>query len=337
MISTGVNIISNVDLLHKVQVKSVYDSLRNPRPEIVAAIRQLRIVREIDGKQYNLLKRRLPYWVCGIFNPPYRKTENFAYTEYFVVDIDHLSDKGFSVERVRKQIESDSRVVLSFLSPGEDGLKLLFKLKERCYDSGLYSLFYRSFLMKFSEQNGLQQVIDTRTSDVCRACFVSMDPNVYYNPAPDPVELESFVDLNNPASLFEQKRLQEKVLKSKKSGDQSKEIEILDPDKETMNRIKTLLNPKTKKECPLVVVPKELDEMFSLLKPYIEEIGVVISEVINIQYGKKIRFKMGLKQAEINLFFGKKGFSVVQSPRSGTNAELNQLMAELINEFIDTH
>ena len=82
---------------------------------------------------------------------------------------------------------------------------------------------------------------------------------------------------------------------------------------------------------------KELDEMFSLLKPYIEEIGVVISEVINIQYGKKIRFKMGLKQAEINLFFGKKGFSVVQSPRSGTNAELNQLMAELINEFIDTH
>ena len=56
MISTGVNIISNVDLLHKVQVKSVYDSLRNPRPEIVAAIRQLRIVREIDGKQYNAEK-----------------------------------------------------------------------------------------------------------------------------------------------------------------------------------------------------------------------------------------------------------------------------------------
>ena len=44
-----------------------------------------------------------------------------------------------------------------------------------------------------------------------------------------------------------------------------------------------------------------------------------------------------MKQAEINLFFGKKGFSVVQSPRTGTNAELNQLMADLIIGFINGH
>lgn len=44
-----------------------------------------------------------------------------------------------------------------------------------------------------------------------------------------------------------------------------------------------------------------------------------------------------LKQAEINLFFGKKGFSVVQSPRTGTNAELNQLMADLIIGMINEH
>lgn len=51
-----------------------------------------------------------------------------------------------------------------------------------------------------------------------------------------------------------------------------------------------------------------------------------VSEVVNIQYGKKIRLKMGMKQAEINLF-----------PRTGTNAELNQLMADLIIGVINGH
>lgn len=75
--------------------------------------------------------------------------------------------------------------------------------------------------------------------------------------------------------------------------------------------------------------------MMAALKPYVEQAGVTIAEVINIQYGKKIRFKMGMKQAEVNLFYGKRGFSVVQSPRTGTNADLNQLMANLITGFIN--
>ena len=144
MISFGTNIQSNADMLQKIPVKYLYDSLRHPRPDIVSSIRQLRIVRELDNKQYSSLKRKLPYLVCGMFNPPYRRTENFAYTEYFIIDIDHLSEKGLSLADTRKCIEKDTRTVLSFVSPGEDGLKVLFKLKERCYDSGLYSLFYKS-------------------------------------------------------------------------------------------------------------------------------------------------------------------------------------------------
>ena len=73
MISIGKNITSSADMLQKVPVKYVYDCLRNPRPEIESAIRQLRIIREIDAKQYTALKRQLPYMVCGMFNPPYRK------------------------------------------------------------------------------------------------------------------------------------------------------------------------------------------------------------------------------------------------------------------------
>jgi hypothetical protein len=70
------------------------------------------------------------------------------------------------------------------------------------------------------------------------------------------------------------------------------------------------------------------------LVDFIQETGLVVSEVIDIQYGKKIRISMGMKQAEINLFYGRRGFSVVKSPRSGTNMELNELSAELVQTFI---
>ena len=83
MISAGTNIASSSDELKKVNLKYVYDSLKNPHADIMSKVRQLRLVRELDPKQYSVLKKQLPYLVCGIFNPPFRRTENFAYTEYF--------------------------------------------------------------------------------------------------------------------------------------------------------------------------------------------------------------------------------------------------------------
>ena len=71
------------------------------------------------------------------------------------------------------------------------------------------------------------------------------------------------------------------------------------------------------------------------LQKYITATGIQITEIINISYGKKIRMKSRTKQAEVNVFYGKRGFSVVKSPRSGTNEELNELMASLIQSFFD--
>lgn len=60
-----------------------------------------------------------------------------------------------------------------------------------------------------------------------------------------------------------------------------------------------------------------------------------LTEIINIQYGKKLRMSLGLKQAETNLFFGKRGFTVVVSPRCGTDSELNNVTADLIRSYIE--
>jgi tetratricopeptide (TPR) repeat protein len=86
-----------------------------------------------------------------------------------------------------------------------------------------------------------------------------------------------------------------------------------------------------------VYVPEQLEQILEKLTEYIAEAGVKIDEVSNIHYGKKIKLRAGVLQAEINLFFGKKGFSVVKSPRQGTSEQLNELMTAYIRAFISDY
>ncbi|MBO5699227.1 MAG: virulence protein E [Bacteroidaceae bacterium] len=336
MLSVGSNLLSSEETLKKVKVEYLYHTLINPKPHISSMIEQLRIVRELDSKQYALLKRRLPYVVCAMFNPAYRRTENFAYTEYFIIDIDHIEEKGLNLAEVRVNIQRDERVLMCFLSPGEDGLKILFRLKERCYDAGVYSLFYKTFAKDFSVRYNLEQVVDSKTSDVCRACFISIDANAYYNPSAESVDLNAFLPVNNAEAMFDLHHTFQKEEKDAKQNAEDKS-EHKEPDSETMARIKALLNPKqAAKEKAEPYVPERLEAILGDLKTYVEETGVVLYDVQSIQYGKKLFFKTENKLAEINLFYGKRGFSVVQTPRCGTSIELNDLMAQLIMHFVDS-
>ena len=304
---------------------------------MISRIKQLRIVKNIDTRQYALLKKQLPYIVCGIFNPAVRRTENFAYAACFMLDIDHIAEKGIELKSLRERVEADSRVMLSFLSPGEDGLKLLFKLSERCYDAGIFSIFYKIFAADFSKQYTLDQVIDTRTSDVTRACFISYDPQAHYNPLADTVNLQAYADVNNPHQMFGEKKKAEKMESKLQAEAQTEKPLKTDVDSDVVQRVKEILlkiPPKAEKNP--AYVPEQLNDIMSELGDFIRETGIEIKEIINISYGKKIRAKVGLKEAEVNLFYGKRGFSVVQSPRTGTSAEMNLMLAGLIESFLLT-
>ena len=86
-----------------------------------------------------------------------------------------------------------------------------------------------------------------------------------------------------------------------------------DPDKEILECIRQKLNPKSspKTETKQAFVPERLNEIIDNLKQFIEATGVQVTEIINIQYAKKIRARLGQREAEINLFYGKSGFSVL--------------------------
>lgn len=335
MIQVGNSITTAGDPLQKMNVEQLYHSLKNPKQEIINKIRQLRLVKNIDLKQYAQLKKQLPYFVCGIFNPNIRRIENFAFCEYFVIDIDHITEKGFDIVRLREKLEADSRLLLSFVSPGEDGLKIVFRLSDRCYDAGIFSLFYKAFLNDFSAKYGLEQVADTRTSDVSRACFISYDPNVYYNPDADKVDLNVYIDTENSFNLFREKK---ELTQSDKKITTDTQSDRTDVDGDVVLKIKQILQtspPKPQKSE--AYVPEQLNEIMNDLQNYISETGVIVKDIINISYGKKIKALIGLKEAEVNLFYGKRGFSVVQSPRTGTSKEMNELLSGLIDSFLQTY
>jgi len=332
MIMTGMGVTVKDDPLHKIKVEYLYHKLLQPNPDIEARIRQLRIIRQLDPKQYSNLKRQLPYIVCGMFNPAVRKSDYFAFTEYFIVDIDHIEEKELSVESLKAKFIADKRVVLCFVSPGQDGLKIMFRLRDRCYDAGIYSVFYKVFVSKLGAEYNIEQVIDTRTSDVARACFVSMDADAYFNTEAETVDLELYLNTDNVSEMFRIK----KEVEAKLPAVAEKKEPTIGVDDSTIAQIKALLRPDLKQalQKPEAYVPQQLDDIMDGLVAYIEPTGIIIKEITGINYGKKMQFLSGIKQAEINVFWGKKGYSVVQSPRRGTNAELNQLMADLIQQFV---
>ena len=334
MLLFGTNIQSAADELKKVQEEYLYNSLRNPKPAIAATIQQLRIVYSMDAKGYAQLKRKLPYFVCGQFNPPFRRKENFAYTESFILDFDHLSSKQLLLKTIHDNIIQDEQVMMCFTSPSEDGLKVMFRLKERCYDAGLYSVFYKAFAATFAMRHNLTQVTDSKTSDVTRACFVSIDPNAYFNPNSIPVDIKAYLDEANPDALFKMKHEQDEHDKVAKKSDDKQASLPKDPDRDVLARIRQQLNPKAQVEQHPPYVPEQLNEIIAELRLFIEETGLQVTEIINIQYAKKIRARLGQKESEVNLFYGKRGFSVVISPRLGTNEELNELLADLVKSFL---
>ena len=338
MLYAGCNIQSQSDTLTRLSVEQLHQSLLHPRPEIESRIRQLRVIRQMDVKQYSRCKKQLPYFVCSVFSPEVRRTENFAYTSYFIMDLDNLAEREMDILSLRSRIELDSRVMLSFVSPSEDGLKVLFRLKERCYDAGIYKIFYKEFVRRFASLYHLEQVVDGKTCDVARACFISVDPDAFYNADAEPIDMNDYLPTDDPTAMFDMKREQEKadqaavnlMPKDEPHKDQ-------DPAVDELAHIKEVLKMKrTKAELPRVAiyVPDRLDRIMQDLTTFIDDQGIEVYDVQDIQYGKKIRARLGNRLAEVNLFYGKRGFSIVQTVKGILSAELNEVLAEIIHIFL---
>lgn len=337
MLSFGNNIVSSTEQLHVVTINELYHKIAHPSAGLDASISQLRILQTLDLEKYRYNKRFLPYFICGIFTPAVRKIVNFHFAEYFVLDIDHIGQKNLDIAALKEELKKDSRILLMYISPGNDGLKILFRLQERCFDAAKFSLFYKVFANGFSQQYQLEQVIDNKTSDVTRACFLSSDKGAWFYPAASVIKMESVIDFNNQLTVS---ILENEMLLKEKSETRVEPIDEANVKNEIssdiLTEIRQKLNPRlVEKKKRDIYVPEQLNAVIPVIEERAVELEISILEVIPIQYGKKIKFGVKHFWAEINIFHGKRGFSVVKTPKSGSNEQLTQICYDFVTNVID--
>lgn len=338
MISYGKNITSAADPLQLLPAEQLFNLIRKPDSELITLIEQLRLVLNIDGERYKILKRKLPYFVCAKFLPAVRLSSNFISIEYFVLDIDHISQKQMFISDLKAEIIKDKRVLLAFESPSADGLKLMFKLDKPLFDLVQYKMFYKVFCGKFSNEYNLAQVLDNRTNDATRATFLSADSRAFYNAHCQRIKIEEYVDYENELEW------QQVEYELKQDAKQKPTEPILDePDArvelsaELLAQLRQKLNPriKAKEEVKTWFVPEQVDKLLGQIEAKIESSGLKIKEIVAIHYGRKIVFESGFLWAEVNIFYGKRGYSAVKTPKKGSDAALADLCFDVINSIIN--
>lgn len=327
----GKHITAAADPLHRVELERVMRGIRQPKPTLRDRIEQLRTVASVDVARYRELKKGLPYVVCGIFHPAIRRREHFATIEGFLLDLDHLSEHAFDPARLSEKMSRLPQPMAGFLSPGGDGLKLLFRLSEPCRDESRYRSFYKLFATRFAREHSLEQVVDYQTCDVTRACFLSYDPNAFYRPDAEAVVMDHYLAEELSLPVREELREAERVIRQSETT-----AAPTGPDADTLEQIRRKLNPgRRPKKRPDVIQPERIREALAYFEEHLQTYALSLEQSEPINYGRKLRLAAaGGIWCELNLFYGKRGFTVVKTTKSGSNAELATLAASVLSELL---
>ncbi len=106
-----------------------------------------------------------------------------------IIDIDHISQTGLSLEELRDRLSADPEigVRLIFVSPSGDGLKVVCKTSAEITDPQSYKSVFESLRYYINTTYG--EIVDKSGSDVSRLCLLCYDPSAvikdpeeYFNP-----------------------------------------------------------------------------------------------------------------------------------------------------------
>src|SRR5574344_1421496 len=163
----------------------------------IEAIRQA--AAQHDRTLYDSLKKKLPAVILGAeFDKTRRKTGFRRGFCQVVLDIDHLAPDPLAELLTRLRQEA---IFAHFnLSPGGDGVKIFIAYRPR---SGMvptdwegYEALHHTaydYIVGLFNQIYPGYEIDTTGRDPMRICFLSYDPDAYYNPHAEVVEVEDEV------------------------------------------------------------------------------------------------------------------------------------------------
>lgn len=160
-----------------------------------------------DEKTALALKQSLPaITVSGIYKEKESRTSGnlIEYTGLMVLDIDKLESK-LKVNEVFNNIVEINHTMLAFISPSGYGIKIIVRTNN--VESNQHTYFYKKLVKHYEDI--LKVKLDSSTCDLSRLCFLSYDPNAYYNPNAKIFEFEELT--NSQINLKNVQKTTEKI------------------------------------------------------------------------------------------------------------------------------
>ena len=94
---------------------------------------------------------------------------------FVIIDIDHISETGLSLQELKDRISEDREigVRLVFTSPSGDGLKVVCRVSSKITDKDSYKTAYNSLRHFINSKYG--EIVDKSGSDISRLCLLCCD------------------------------------------------------------------------------------------------------------------------------------------------------------------
>ena len=333
MVFQGTNITDATSRLQPATLDALYARITGDN-SLRDDIDRLRRVRQMDQAAYTRLKVRLPYLCAAQCREGVRRTDHFEAINWFTLDVDHYSGSAEELRLLADRLRADERVALMFVSPGGDGIKLLFRLEQPCTDTKRYSDAYKGFAFAFGQQYDLGKHVDFRTSDATRVCFLSYDEQAYCNPESVPVDWRQYLpEQAQPALALLVAGDQQESASPGPAGKPGSSHQI-HPETyaEILARLKTRARPNPMKRD--VFVPEALQAVMPAVQQALSAEGITLEFVRDISFGRQLSLTHGQFKAELNLFYGRKGFSVVHVPKRNTHPKLADVAIMVVEQAI---
>jgi hypothetical protein len=300
--------------LKLIALQELYNFIIDSPPGIIEFSNTLRSVLRYSKERYSKLKTSLPYFCASVFDPPVRRMQHFRYANGMILDIDqkqHVSEKQIS------GFKNDLRIALGYISPSKMGIKLLILFDEPINDADIYTAVYKRFSTEFAATYHLMDKLDQRNSDISRISFICHDPGAWMQTEYIPVIWRDYYDFHSHFPV-----VQDPVDAKQGISEHTYKL-ILDK-----------LGSKAKTVKSKVPLMPEIEGRIEEIRTALAEYEINLDMYEGLQYGAKLTVSMNNDKGELNVYFGKRGYSVVVSARKHTNIQLSQTARQIVEMIL---
>jgi hypothetical protein len=357
--------------LKALEMAALLAQLRAGAEGLAAQVHMLRSLAKEDLPRYQERKRHLPFFIPARFRSGIRRADHLEAAHGWVLDLDHCRQSQAQFEALQLRLWQDPRVWLLYVSPSGEGLKLLFRFAEPLTHTKAFSDCYQAFARQFARQYDLHAYLDFKTHDVTRVSFLSHDPAARLRrdplrlhpqrylqidpgplaalprdepppeedspppPSAAPISPSLFPELLSPLGPGPAEAIPpepEAVMPTPKATPDPPLPPA--PSGEIWDQIRQTLRPEQPLRRRRVTLPPEIEALSPAIIQAGEGLGLHLKDTLDLNYGRKFVFGYQLLWAEVNVYYGKHGFSVVRSPKGGSHPQLMELVYELIHQLI---